>query len=89
MVRERASTPSAASAAEMASRVRKLRASLDRSQRATDAVTSIVTSTDARLSELHDLMAPIQDRTQALTNAREHLTRCVSVVGLYSRRDAS
>ena len=61
-------------------RIHQLRNLLDRSQRATDDVTSIVKSTDAQLSELHSIMAPIQERTLALSNAHKNLSRCVVVV---------
>lgn len=58
-------------------RIKKLRNLLDRSQRATDEVTSIVAWTDAQLSELHSIMAPIQERTQCLSSAHKNLSRCV------------
>ena len=64
-------------AMESSRRIKKLRNLLDRSQRATDNVTSIVTSTDAQLSELHSIMAPIQERTQCLSNAHKNLSRWV------------
>lgn len=64
----------------MESRVRNLRDILDKSQRATDDVLRIVDSTDAQLADLHAIMAPIQERTQCLSNAHHNLSRCVTCV---------
>jgi hypothetical protein len=72
------SANAATSASAMDSRrIRKLRHLLDRSQRATEDVTAIASSTAAQLSELHSIMAPIQERTQNLSNAKKNLSRCV------------
>ena len=60
----------------MDSRAKKLRHILERSQRATDIVAFIVRETDAQLEELHGIMAPIQERTQNLSNAHKNLSRC-------------
>ena len=40
----------------------------------TDKVTSIVKHTDARLLELQELMGPVQERAQSLSNAHKNLT---------------
>ena len=52
----------------------RLRDVLEQSGRATDKVTSIVKHTDARLLELQELMGPVQERAQSLSNAHKNLT---------------
>ena len=52
----------------------RLRDVLEQSRRATDKVTSIVKHTDARLLELQELMGPVQERAQSLSNAHKNLT---------------
>ena len=52
----------------------RLRDVLEKSQRATDKVTSIVRHTDAQLLELQGLMGPVQERAQSLSNAHKNLT---------------
>ena len=52
----------------------RLRDVLEQSRRATDKVTSIVKHTDAQLLELQELMGPVQERAQSLSNAHKNLT---------------
>ena len=57
-----------------AARAKKLRDVLDENQRATVRLGAIVSRTDGQLSELRQLMGPVQARTRHLSNAHKNLT---------------
>ena len=57
-----------------AARAKKLRDVLDENQRATARLGAIVSRTDGQLSELRQLMGPVQARTRHLSNAHKNLT---------------